>query len=449
MDNYDQQLITELSWREARKEMQKVNRKLVSIIDQVDPDKEHTFYKVRYFYGDEILKRGKLYLPTPDSGLTPIDDPYLLDPKIRKSLGYNLESNPVMMILNGAVELFLPLKDRTVFFGNVLEPGKLLGVSRVSNQRKLSHHPVFLWEMTAGARSIFMLARISDSLGYKKLRSSLGIGMDISRKLADHWHVFSKIAQRERLGSPWYVDVLFFTKKWFDHMNDPAWMPFNHYLLQTTLRSSEFSRDMYYWDGIFSFIQQSLYFKPNPFVVSTAKHLLAISTGEAPGFAPALDDSYAPISMMQKIFTEIYNLNYIPTIIQPCQFDISNRNNRPVYYSLRYPTATEFGQKSRERDDLTTDLFEIRGVLNNYLRAIASDSFNLDETPFYLASKNIAFDYFHSEIDPTKYSEIKTADEIPRQDDSFKASEPFKQLKFPSNSIFFNGCIRIMHKGKS
>jgi hypothetical protein len=54
--------------------------------------------------------------------------------------------------------------------------------------------------------------------------------------------------------------------------------------------------------------------------------------GEAPGFAPAIDDSAGPIIRLQAIYSEDYQLTYAPTIMSPHMFSINEQ--RPVYYSL-------------------------------------------------------------------------------------------------------------------
>jgi hypothetical protein len=88
----------ELQWQEARKEILPLNRKLCDVIDAISPDRDHTLYKIRYRFGDEILKKAALYLPTKDNTLVGINSPHVSN-KLKEDLGYNFGSNPVGLLL--------------------------------------------------------------------------------------------------------------------------------------------------------------------------------------------------------------------------------------------------------------------------------------------------------------------------------------------------------------
>jgi hypothetical protein len=148
--------IEELSWENVRSDILKINPEFVDAVDKVGPDKKHTVFKIRYYYGDEILKRAVFHVPNEQGRLVPITDSSIL-PHIRESLGYNLGSNPVMMLLNNALEIFLPLEDRTISMNSLVAPGRIVGTYRLLTDTPISHHPAFVWDMTAGARSIFLL----------------------------------------------------------------------------------------------------------------------------------------------------------------------------------------------------------------------------------------------------------------------------------------------------
>lgn len=434
--------IEELTWDQARKDILKVNPELVHIIDGISPDKKHTLFKARYPYGSEILKRAKLYVPHKNGKLLAIDDPEL-DPRVRECLSYNLLSNPVAMVLTNTLELCLPLEDRIIPMNNLVHPGKIFGTYRILTHNKISHQPSFIWDMTAGARSIFMLAKISDTEKHKKLRKNFALTVDTPRTSMDHWSVFKEIANSKDFPSPWHTDLIFFSENWFKHLDDKRWMPLNYYLYQSVWAGGDFWRNVFFWDIVFSLIQKNIHFRPSAYIADTVKYLFAISVGESLGFIPANDDTTAPIQEIQRIYTDIYNIKQAPIIMQPSVLSPNDPNGRPVYYSLRFPSAMELGGKSRTRDNFTNDIFEIKSLLNQYTKKIRYGNFNLEHTPFYEYLKNIAYEYIHNDIN---IDAIKNSDTVPISDKSFMSPTYCQNKLFPSTSSFFRGCIKIMYK---
>lgn len=434
----------ELTWEQAREDVIRVNPEFANIIDELSPGKEYTLFKARYPYGSEILKRGDLCLPNGNGEIVPLHHPTIAD-DMREKLNYNLDSNPVTLVLRNSLELFANLQDRTIPLYGMIPQGKIFGLWRILNPNR-SHQPVFIWDMTAGARSIFMLPKISEAEKHKKLKKTFYVNADTPRSLICHWQVFREIANHPYFPQPWYAEVLFFSKKWFEHLNDPEWLKFNYYLLKSAWLGSEFWRNQFFWNLIFSIVQKIRDIKPSPYVTDTVKYLFAISVGELPGFAPALDDSCAPIQGIQKAYLEIYDLkSYAPIIMQPSLFDMNDSKCRATYYSLQYPNAVELGPKSRSRSSLITDLYEIKSLLTKYLSELNSGQFNLEGTPLHNFIKLGGFDYFHDNAGP--YYGIQESGEIPKDDDSFLAAfKNSKNNEFPSISTFVRGCIKISLK---
>ena len=315
--------IQELVWDDVRQDIISTNSELVDIIDQISPSKEYTIFKVKYPYGTKILKEGLLYLPDKHGNLLPITE---CSSDIRKKLGYNLDSNPVSIVLNNSVELFLSLEDRIVPFYGLIPAGSLFGAWKVVSPG-ISHHPVFLWDMTAGARSIFMLPKITESGAHDKLRKKMHLTAEKPKTLLDHWGIFKQIANNYQVKDPWHTELLFFSKKWFEQLDDKAWESFNYYILKKAWDSGKFGRSEFIWDLIFSLIQKRRHIKPSPHIDDTVKRILAISVGIFPGFAPApaLDNNAAPIDLLQQSYMEYYKLkDYAPIIMQPTIFNVNN-----------------------------------------------------------------------------------------------------------------------------
>ena len=436
--------LQEFTWRQIREEVWKVNPSFAEIVDNLDPSDKYTIHKARYPYGSEILKRALLYLPDANGGVVPITSNHI-DPKIRQDLNYNSNSNPVTMVLKNSVELFFSLEGRTISLYDPLDAGKIFGTWRILNPSK-AHQPIFIWNMTAGARSIFMLPKITETEKHYRLKKAFHLDVDAPKNLIDHWGVFKELVNHPEFPEPWSVEVIFFSRKWFEHLDDKAWINFNYYLLKAVWEGSEFWRNYFFWNILFSTIKEVRGLKPSPYIDDTVKYLFFIGIGAVTGFCPATNSEVAPIAGLQKVYIDFYNLKkYLPVIMRPNIFAIDSKKPKPVYYSLQFPNAVEFSPKTRDRSSFITDLYEIRSLLNKYLVEILSGQFNVEETPLYKMAKNVNFDYFHNNVQ--QYPGMKESALIPIEDPNFFVGFDDKNIDlFPANSAFVKGCIRISQK---
>lgn len=119
---------------------------------------------------------------------------------------------------------------------------------------------------------------------------------------------------------------------------------------------------------------------------------------------------------------------------------------RPIYYSLQYPTTTEFSPKSRKGSTKIFDLYQIKSLLTKYLADIHWDALNLEGTPIYDLAEKLQYDFFHT--DTENYTGIRPSKEIPEEDKTFAKIPEGMSKNFPVNSPFLRGCIRISSKIK-
>ncbi len=153
-------------WQDVRTQVKAKNPELAAVIDEVNPGESHPLYQVSYPFGAEVLKEGILFIPNKDGDLVPLTDPQISD-ELRRDLDYNLNSNPICFVLKNATELFIKIDDLLVTAFGLVSEGRLFGLSRVISSKK-SEQPVFTWDMTAGARSLFMLPKISEKGRHSK-----------------------------------------------------------------------------------------------------------------------------------------------------------------------------------------------------------------------------------------------------------------------------------------
>lgn len=441
--------LKELSWKEARKLVSSVNPELAECIDGINPSKDYRLFKATYLYGDQLVVCGESHLPTPSGELAPMRSSEISD-YIKEHLSYNFFSNPANILLSKSLELFLPSEERAISLFGIMpvKPGLVSGTWRVLNPKN-SNHPSFLWNMTAGARSIFMLPKISDTRSHYKIQKELGIQAEAPKNLLDHWEVFKQIANspEEMRGKPWKMEILFFSKKWFDHLKDDAWKGFYNYLLDQAFSGSEFWRNQFVWDLVFSLIRKSKNIKPHAYIADIVKNLYAISAGGTPGFAPALDNEQAPVQLIQQVYTDVYKIKeYCPVILQPTLFSMDKKETRPVYYLLNFPTAIEFSPKTNMKVSNVADLCMVRNLLSIYKNEISSSNMKISSTPYYRASLEVEYKLFHSSAD--QYYEIYDTQNIPIEDAAFtKSLTKNSHNKFPhDSSIMKGGCVRIKLK---
>jgi len=435
--------IQELTWKQVRQEFAQVNPELAAIIDELDPSSEYTLFRAKYPYGSEILQRSYLYIPDNRGGLVSLKSSQVPN-SVKEKLSYNIFSNPVSLILKNTAELFIVLESNTIPLYGLIPPGKLFGTWRILNPTG-NQNPIFIWDMTAGARSIFLLPKISETSGYNKLRKTFQLQADKPKNLLDHWKIFREIANHNSFDEHWETDILFFSKKWFDVMNDKKWKDFKIYLFEKSWQSSEYFRNQFMWDLAFSLIQRQRNFKPNPYISDTVKHLLAIGSGALPGFSAARDNVGGPVKNLQKVFVEVYKLTeYAPIIMQPHFFSLNE--DRPVYYSLQYPTTLVFSPQSRENSTKIFNLYELKSLLNKYLSEVYSNNLNVSGTLTYSSKNEVRYDFFHTDVE--NHSGIRLSSEIAGEDVNFNKTFYGENQSFPSNSSFLRGCIKISKKNK-
>ena len=218
--------LIELTWDDVREQVKQVNPKLAAVIDLISPDSRHKLFKASYAFGEEILKDGLLQIPNENGKLVPLS---AAPNHIQNALSYNFYSNPVSMVLSGSSEIFIISDNHTIPLYSLIPPGKIFGLWTVlSSDRTIT--PAFIWDMTSGARSLFMLPKISKMKSHRRIAKELGLQREAPKNILEHWHVFKEVANHVDFGMHWSSEFLFFTKEWFE---GPILKDFKLHLLET------------------------------------------------------------------------------------------------------------------------------------------------------------------------------------------------------------------------
>lgn len=431
-----------VTWQTIRKKVRATNTALCKIIDNIDPSSNFKLYLGTYNYGEHIIKNGSFIVPNTNNNLEPLNSSNLPN-ELKQELGYNYFTNPVSLILKNTLEIFYIFNDCTIPLYGLVPPGSMISTWKVISDFE-SHGPAFLWDVTAGARSLFQLSKISDTAGNKRLKKHFNLITSSQPKtFLTQWEIFRLLTSQ--MEKPWETEILFFGKKWFEKINDPSFRELQIYLLKQAWEGSNYFRHQFIWDLIYSVIQERRKIKVEPYIIDTVKHLIAISIGVAPGFSPAINDYAGPVQFLKQVYTEVYQLkNYEPIFMHP--HNINPCDNRSVYYSLDYPTSLNFSVRPNEEHSKIQDLINIKSVMNKFIDEINQGNLNIDQTPISDMAKNIEFDYYHA---IEGFHQISNITQLIQQDDSILDLVGGNMKKFPRHSSFLKGCIKIKSSSKN
>lgn len=433
------QLVT---WQDVRERVKAINPELFDIIEQINPDSSLPLVLARYPYSSSIVHKGQMTLYDPKQPNKSVAPHEHSDPKIANGLNYT--PIPLGLLLNKSCEVFVNACGRTVPL-NLLYPGEIFGVYEVLDLLNGCLHPS-MCSLSAGARSAFMLPKITDTNGNRRIKKEFGINHPIPKNLNEHWLTFSNIVNQHPFQDYWSCEILYFCAPWYEHEpTDMAWLKFRCYLYKHGWQQSSYARreetcGMILQALVMQAMQQRI--RPKLHVLDHVKQLVAISTSTVPGFVPADEDELLlPSKLLKKIYVEVYGLkSYLPTIMQP-QILNKSKNMATVYYSLAHPTMMECAIATDNPQALMSDQRDIKFLLEN-LNYNFEDSTHNEISIVRNEFIRCKFDYFHSASDP--YSEIKPSRMMPETDPRLVYDHKiFDERQFCASSPFLSACIQI------
>jgi len=383
-----------VTWQEVRKQVALVNKELATIIDEINPNNHYKLVKATYLYGDLIVNRGLVQFPTAQSKLCSVHE---ID--LPKTIKESLASQPIplFLTLKNDNEVFVNTGTRIIPL-NLFHQGSLLGVFETVNFI-LQHKVIPKWCVSAGARSIFMLPRITDNLRLDRLRFRYDIPATIRLKyLQDHWEFFTAMTRHESFEQAWHNEVLFFTQQWISAESQSKWFKFKEYLHKQSWKQIQFSigkvdHSLQWETFIESISVRNL--KPRPYLADQVKHILSIATSQSPAFRPLKHlTETAPIQGIQNAFLDTYLLKeYLPTLM--CIFPLNEvENGESCYYSLSFPTLLEGSPTDKSTATFMLDLKKIKLLIDTFNHYIKKH--DLSENHFM---HHIEIDYFHTDRD--------------------------------------------------
>ncbi|OGT06627.1 MAG: hypothetical protein A2103_04455 [Gammaproteobacteria bacterium GWF2_41_13] len=433
--------LTELCWADIRQAVKTVNPELFEVLEIIEPKSNEKLIKVTYPFASSITNDGDFYLPNLSGKLVPLALSDLSN-NIKKSLDYI--PIPLGLLLNKGCEVFVHVNNKTTTL-NILQPGKLFGLFEITDLLSdISIRPP--WCVAAGAQSIFMLPKISDAIGHKKLKQKFS-SLPTTPPLCfeDHAHLFELIDKNTPQSAPWHCEVLYFTRPWFESFKTKKRLaPFYHYLFKARHRQgihalSESAIHLTWQNILLTLGKRNI--KPRPYLLDTLRRLLHLIIGTVPGFVVAdHSETFAPTKLVQTEYLNTYGLKkYLPTLMHPEKL-LATPKIKTIYYSLACPLLQESIPDYKNPTPLIDDLRTLKFMLDTIQEALYAKRLTIPDI-----SKNlyhVRLDYFHTNKDI--YNEIQNAAILPSLDPTFENDKNlYKDRVFCSTSSFLNGVIKI------
>lgn len=420
-----------VTWRDIAEKVRSANQPLADLIDEIDPPLDWKIVKVCYAFGDELLQKGELFLPNRRGELVGINQPEF-NAELYNLLNY--QSMPVGLTLKSTMELFITHLDK-VFPYNITQPGRVFGLWGGLDTEISSFHGK-IWNMVAGCRSIFLLPKIADKIALSRMNREFKSSFQVPRSLWEHFDLFKQLCSHK--DDPWYLEVIFFDKNWI-RIDSEKQKKLRLFFLNMGWKSTMILRDSVIFDFVYSSAQAAKNIRIDPYLADTVKHLYGIGKKSYPGFIFAESDFCAPTSFIQKIFNDVYALEYSPTIMH---LDYLNSNDsKSLFYSLNLPTLLEFSPRSRENSTNINSLYYIQLSIERLRNYILTADLNLAGQEIYKWARELKYNFYHS--NPQNDQEIQSTSKLIKEESVLRKEEDFFKKPFCQKNIFMQGLVKL------
>lgn len=349
-----------LRWCELLPELEQREPELARLLVQLQPDETYRFILASYPYGMNMVEQGEFRLPLNDQEAVSINDPRMAEFSDDLTAYAKM---PLGLVLNKTMELYYETNNR-VICDKLLPTGSVVGAWEFFD-KKLHVDTSRQVNISAGARSLFLLPLISDQVSHLRLKKAFNISATPPTKLTEHSKLFAELSRQLR--TDWHCEVLFFCKEWFTPSDNPNWKQFENALYQIAWRQSHSARrqleNTISWERtLYNLSERNNYLPPR--IIAQLKHVFLLSEGIFPGmvFSSGNTEELAPLPGLRDIYSEVYRLkNKAPLFMHPAYIS----DQQPVYYSLNYPGNLENFLPSKRVPRLMDELRIIMTTLDS------------------------------------------------------------------------------------
>lgn len=394
-----------LSWGEARSKVTKANPSLAKIIDQLNPDGKALRLTLATFgYGEEIA---------------------------------SFSNSATFLLLDKTCEGFFEFQDKPKTYG-------LVKAGEMGLTGHLLDLPTPLlqslnWKITAGARSVFMLPKISDNEFHRKIEKAYNISMRKPDEPHMQWQVFKGIAAAN---PHWTCQVLFFDEAWKKHLNDPEWAAFHHFLLQQHHRHQPYNEQVTLLKMAMGLVQQERKVRFPLAHTEDMLYLFQLGLGMVPGFRFAHHEEALPLSLIQNTYLKYYGLKeYAPLILIPDYFNWQNKKEPPLYASFNDTSSYYLSPRDNQTLSNAKELHLLTGSFKKLHDFILNHNFIAKTSTLYQFLHAWEVVFYHKNTEG--YPRFNSIDSILVRDQGSMREWQNDCLKFPIHSSFFQGCVAI------
>ncbi len=435
-----------VTWAEISKEVRAVNPVLAEMIDAINPNENYPLIEVTLGYGEKMFEGDQIRLPAKGGKMKPLSDEGLV--QVAPFLKY--ATRPLGLQLKKSSEMFLEFEDRVVPLDMIRE-GEFVSLLEMTGFVNPSIQAL-PWSLTSGARSAFMVPKITDARSHNRLKAEFMFHRGPPTGLADHWHVFRAIANAAFDEFEWASKTLLFSGAWFDKEakthQSPEWLRFYTYLMQLGIQKMTAEHNALEqttaWEDFSGAIRQKN-LKPGPYLLDTVKHLIGIALGDGLGFVPEDGrESALPGRLIELAYSETYQSEYAPILMYPSRLSAEGPG-RTLYYSMGMPSLSAGSPSIRKAPSVITELREVKTLMR-----LLQGLLKVEQYASLPGLREMFLEYYHSEVDP--FGEIVNSADIAASDDILKArlsSTRFMRKEFPTHGQFLRGCISIQMKDKT
>jgi hypothetical protein len=429
-------------WPEIREKILAVSPDIGQVIEQYPAKERLKFVRARFPYGADIEKVDELWFTVDGKSVNYKSDK--VSNEIKQLLDYPWSGVPVSIMTHNTIESFIQLPSHIIPL-RVISPGTIFSLNSIFDSNQISHVMHSAYSSTSGARSLLMLPKISHGQYNERLAKTYHIDSKYlcPKTFSQQWDLFNALSDSSDFDADWYSEIIIFSKEAISLLSNLPDLKYT--LFKRIWDYTAFARNQAMYDLVWSIFTENLppSVKNTPFIIETVKHLIKLAMREAPGFAPATDDTAGPIRALTDAFLNVYRIRYyLPIFMRPQYYDGIN----PIYYSLHKHTFFHPIPQRSNANRTIDEMIIIKKLVLSFKDHVLENKFPfpLNDTILYETLNSVEFEFYHPQGGEGLSREISS---ISKEDARFtKLVNDLvieKDLEFPDHSIFFNGCIRI------
>lgn len=425
-----------VKWLDIADTVARVNPELASQLNELSRTIALPYlYQAHYPFGDYILKNGQLCFTTAD-GQTLLKN----DPRVSKDIQADLDYNnmPLCFLINKRAEICTQFQNDCFPF-HTFQPGEWFGYWEWLDRHKAEYRERS-WHVVAGSRSLFTLPKLANRTGLLRLARACGTSpLPPARTSHEQFEIFKTLSQTQK-NTDWQCEVLIFPKSWLTLIENS--LPLKYFLLKTEWDLSVYWRNQYMLrllraDIGNAHLQDNL--KPSKEQLMATHQILNIALGGSIGYSPLVvgDELSAPISWLQNLLMNEYQIDYYPTFLVPSYIH-KTKANHYIYYSLQQCKEVDVQAGSPRPHSSLNDLRMVQNLIQNLIKSLDKSC-----SSFHEVLRHIRFSFFHYE--PDALYNIRSSEYIYLEDTAMQIAESI-ELGFCSTANFFKGCVRIHYE---